>query len=269
MSARSVAVDNLLHMRISISDLRPLLVQGRIFVAQGTKNIEQSGLGFPDDTEIRVQAGLRIEPYTTYWNKSAKNIVTMGAFSYTHSVLPLNFEVGRYSSIAKGLKFMGAKHPVEWVSTSPVFYNQQALVATYQQDHQAGIPAQEFDASKGRVFIGNDVWIGENVTLGHGISIGDGAVIASNAVVTKDVEPFSIVGGIPAQKIRDRFEPQVIRSLQETRWWDYAPELVASSDVTSPEKFAQSLNRQIESGTVQPYRPDALGYSEFESALGS
>ncbi|MHA6967430.1 CatB-related O-acetyltransferase [Glutamicibacter bergerei] len=256
-------------MRIQISDLRPLLVQGRIFVAQGTKNIEQSGLGFPDDTEIRVQAGIRIEPYTTYWNKSAKNIVTMGAFSYTHSVLPFNFEVGRYTSIAKGLKSMGAKHPVDWVSTSPVFYNQQTLVAAYQQDQQADVAAQKFEASKGRVVIGNDVWIGENVTLGHDISIGDGAVIASNAVVTKDVEPFSVVGGVPARKIRDRFESHVIRSLQETRWWDYAPELVATCDVTSPEKFADSLHRKIQSGTVQPYRPVALGYSEFESALGS
>ena len=74
---------------------------------------------------------------------------------------------------------------------------------------------------KGNINIGNDVWIGYNATIMAGVTIGDGAIIATNSTVIKDVEPYSIVGGNPANKIKKRFAEDVITRLLELKWWDW------------------------------------------------
>jgi len=74
---------------------------------------------------------------------------------------------------------------------------------------------------KGDTVIGNDVWIGTNVTVLPGIKIGDGAIIAANATVTRDVEPYSIVGGNPIKLIKMRFSKAKIQELLELKWWDW------------------------------------------------
>jgi virginiamycin A acetyltransferase len=75
--------------------------------------------------------------------------------------------------------------------------------------------------SKGDIHIGNDVWIGYNATIMAGVTIGDGAIIATNSTVVKDVAPYSVVGGNPAQEIRKRFPEEVIAKLLELKWWDW------------------------------------------------
>lgn len=77
--------------------------------------------------------------------------------------------------------------------------------------------------------IGNDVWIGYEAVILAGVAIGDGAIIGSRAVVTKDVLPYTIVGGVPAKSIRKRFSDEVIQKLQETKWWDWPKERIAKS----------------------------------------
>src|SRR5690606_6383856 len=71
-----------------------------------------------------------------------------------------------------------------------------------------------------QTIIGNDVWIGANAIIKSGISIGDGAIIASGAVVTKNVEPFSVVGGVPAKHLKYRFNPDQISFLKDFKWWN-------------------------------------------------
>ncbi|RAI93600.1 transferase family hexapeptide repeat protein [Paenibacillus pabuli] len=68
--------------------------------------------------------------------------------------------------------------------------------------------------------MGNDVWIGQNVTIMPGVTIGDGAIVASNATVTKDIEPYTIVGGNPVKPIKRRFDDMIIALLLELKWWD-------------------------------------------------
>lgn len=75
--------------------------------------------------------------------------------------------------------------------------------------------------TKGDTVIGNDVWIGHGATLMPGVKIGDGAIIATKAVVTKDVEPYTIVGGNPAKEIKKRFSEDIISKLLELQWWDW------------------------------------------------
>ena len=79
-----------------------------------------------------------------------------------------------------------------------------------------------FDDSPKKVIIGNDVWIGINVSIMGGVTIGDGAIIGSHSLVTKNVEPYTIVGGVPAKKIRMRFNDEIISALIRYKWWNYS-----------------------------------------------
>ena len=83
--------------------------------------------------------------------------------------------------------------------------------------------------NKGDIIIGNDVWIGYEAVIMAGVHIGDGAVIAARAVVTKDVPPYTIVGGTPARKIRMRFEEETIAKLQQIQWWNWPVEKIRRS----------------------------------------
>ncbi len=110
----------------------------------------------------------------------------------------------------------------------------------YQKEH-------EF-LKKTRICIGNDVWVGSRAILMRGIRIGDGAVIGAGAVVTKDVEPYTIVGGVPARPIRKRFSDKVIEKLEEIRWWDYGPDILKGLDLNHPEEAVKSSGRTDKAG---------------------
>ena len=123
-----------------------------------------------------------------------------------------HLQIGQFCSIAEGVTiFLGGEHRPDWVTTYP--FN---VLRRETAGHVKGHPK-----TKGDVKIGNDVWIGNSATIMPGIQIGDGAIIATNSVVTKNVEPYSIVGGNPAKLIRDRFDENTIRSLIKLKWWDW------------------------------------------------
>lgn len=126
--------------------------------------------------------------------------------------------IGKFCQIATGVKFImnGANHGQQGFTTYPfkIFGHQFA-----------GLPL--LSENKGDTIIGNDVWIGNDVTFMPGIKVGDGAIIASKSVVTKDVEPYSIVGGNPAQIIRKRFSDEVIDKLLEIKWWNWSIDKIA------------------------------------------
>ena len=78
----------------------------------------------------------------------------------------------------------------------------------------------------GSITIGNDVWIGYEAVILSGVTIGDGAIIGTRAVVTKDIPPYTIVGGVPAKPIRRRFDEETVARLEELRWWDWEEEKI-------------------------------------------
>ena len=122
-------------------------------------------------------------------------------------------EIGAFCSISGYiLLYLGGNHRTDWVSTFPFGHTSKE---TFTSVDGRGHPA-----TKGNVIIGNDVWIGTQVTIMSGITIGDGACIASNAVVTKDVPPYTIVGGNPAKIIKQRFSDEKIADLLELKWWN-------------------------------------------------
>ena len=107
--------------------------------------------------------------------------------------------------------------------------------AFYSLQKQSGFTFTDkalFEESNGRVKIGNDVWIGTRAIITDGVTIGDGAIVAAGAVVTKDVEPYTIVGGVPAKPIRKRFTDEQIAFLQDLNWWDRETEWLKNNSAS-------------------------------------
>jgi acetyltransferase-like isoleucine patch superfamily enzyme len=143
----------------------------------------------------------------------------------------INCEIGSFCSIANNVIVGGAMHPVDWVSTSPVFYAGRDSVKQKFSTHK-----REVDKI---TKIGHDVWIGQNVIIKQGVTIGTGAVIGMGSVVTKDVEPYTIVAGNPAKLIKMRFDEDTIIKLQQSKWWELDKKYlkVYAADIKDPAKF--------------------------------
>lgn len=140
---------------------------------------------------------------------------------------PVNHDmlvIGKFCSIACGAKFLfnSANHALSSLSTYPfpLFFEEWGL------DRRNVADAWD---NKGDIKIGNDVWIGYEAVVLAGVTVGDGAIIGARAVVTKDVLPYTIVGGSPAKPIRKRFSQETIDALSEIRWWDWPKEKIAEN----------------------------------------
>lgn len=121
-------------------------------------------------------------------------------------------KIGKFCSIASGATFIMAGnqgHRYDWISSYPFYYS------------KLNEGAKDGFKRAGDTIVGNDVWIGTEAMIMPGVKIGDGAVIAARAVVTKDVEPYCIVGGNPARKIKSRFQKHQVEKLMEMKWWDW------------------------------------------------
>ena len=132
---------------------------------------------------------------------------------------PINHDklkIGKFCSIACGAKFLfnSANHTMKSLSSYPfpIFFEEWGL------DVKDITSAWD---NKGDIVIGNDVWIGDEAVIMAGVTIGDGAIIGTRAVVTKDVPPYTIVGGVPAKTIRKRFSDGTISDLLKMKWWDW------------------------------------------------
>lgn len=140
---------------------------------------------------------------------------------YHYPVNQDKLKIGKFCSIACGAKFLftSANHTMKSLSTYPfpIFFEE------WQLDGKDICDAWD---NKGDIVIGNDVWIGYEAVILSSVTIGDGAVIGSRAVVTKDVEPYTIVGGVPAKPIRKRFDEQMIKKLEKIGWWNWDEEQI-------------------------------------------
>ena len=138
---------------------------------------------------------------------------------------PINhdkLQIGKFCSIACGVKFLfnSANHTLSSLSTYPfpLFFEEWGL--------EKKDVTNAWD-NKGDIVIGNDVWIGYEAVILAGVTIGDGAIIGTRAVVTKDVPPYTIVGGVPAKPIKKRFSEETISALLEIQWWNWSKERIA------------------------------------------
>ncbi len=134
---------------------------------------------------------------------------------------PEKLVIGKFCSIACGAKFLfnSANHALGSLSTYPfpIFFEEW------------GLPVEDLPSAwdnHGDIVVGSDVWIGYEAVILAGVTIGDGAIIGARAVVTRDVPPYTLVGGVPAKPIRKRFDEDTIARLLELRWWDWPAERI-------------------------------------------
>lgn len=146
---------------------------------------------------------------------TGSNVVnsSIGRYSYCgYDCWIIEAEIGAFCSISNNVRIGGPSHPVEWVSTSPVFHRGANMLRKNFANH-------DFDPYK-RTYIGNDVWIGECALIKSGVRIGNGSVIGMGSVVTKDIGDYEIWAGNPAKFIRNRFDKDVSENLNNCQWWN-------------------------------------------------
>lgn len=179
--------------------------------------------------------------------------VPIGRMTYGYKELladyPMASSIGRYCSI-NGTARIWNNHPLEYITTSPILdyrafcsYKEYVKRREFCEKYGKNFNNHPFEDSPLRdnkpVEIGNDVWIGASVILLPGVKISDGAVLAAGAVVTKDVEPYAIVGGVPAKLIKKRFPDDVIEKMLRIAWWNWEPKKIEENIELfyQPEKF--------------------------------
>lgn len=145
-------------------------------------------------------------------------------------------DIGAFCSISDHVYIGGAEHPMDWVSTSPVFQKVKHSGPT-KRFAKYDLPPVK------RTRIGSDVWIGHAATIKQGVTIGHGAVIGSNAMVTKDVPPYAIVGGNPSKVIRYRFDDKTIEKLLKSEWWEWPEEKISrfADCIKDPAAFCDKI----------------------------
>lgn len=168
-----------------------------------------------------------------------------GYGSYIHKNSTMSYvKVGRFCAIGENVNVRLFQHPLNMVSISPCFYRKNHKLQTFVEDNY--FEDQQMLEKDISVIIGNDVWIGCGALIKGGISIGDGAVIGAGAVVTKNVEPYAIVGGVPAKLIRYRFSKEKIDRLLKIKWWDRSVDWLKKNGdyFTDIDKFIKTFEKE-------------------------
>lgn len=146
-------------------------------------------------------------------SKSSVYDSSIDKYSYIgKNCIIINTRIGKFTSIANNVMIGGANHPIDWVSTSPVFHKGDNILRKNFSTH----PFQVNSETK----IGNDVWIGNNAIIKNGLTIGDGAIVGMGSVVVSSIGSYEIWAGNPAKLLRKRFSDDLISKLLVVKWWD-------------------------------------------------
>ena len=167
----------------------------------------------------------RLGPYSIVGERVTLREVALGDFSYfERHAEAIYTTIGKFCSIAANTRINALEHPLERLTTHKVSYRPNeyfrylGVDAAFRQRRQAK-----------RVTIGHDVWIGHGAVVMPGVAIGNGAVVGANAVVTRDVGAYEIVAGLPARRLRLRFEPEISARIERLAWWDWPADRLADA----------------------------------------
>lgn len=204
--------------------------------------VRRSPPGRPD---VLLDRGVRVGPDVRF---GGDNPIGAG------TVLDGPVELGACTTVGQGAELIGPITVGRWCQLAPGF-------GAYAEDHPTGHLAMYMnrrlldgrlheEAAVAPIRIGHGVWAGRNATVPRGVTVGNGAVLAAGAVVTDDVEPYAIVGGVPARTLRHRFDPETIAAIEALRWWEHdastlaAIEALLRTDLTAdPAAARQELAR--------------------------
>ena len=180
----------------------------------------------------QIDKTAKIYSGTEFYDSTIGRHSYIGYDSEVHSC-----DIGSFCSIANGFVVGGAKHPLDWVSSSPIFYNVGGGTGTHLSDLEI--------APLKRTTIGHDVWIGNRVTIMQGVTIGTGVAIGAGAIVTKDVPPYAVVAGCPAKVIKYRFDEETIQKLMVSEWWNLDDAVLKEKArlVSNTQEFLRSFSK--------------------------
>lgn len=153
-------------------------------------------------------------------------------------------EVGRFCSISWNVSIGGGNHDHDHITTSPLW--RFDMMESKNIDHKSNKELQNRFKELPDCVIGHDVWIATNAVILRNVKVGNGAVIGAGAVVTRDVEPYTIVAGVPAKPIRKRFDDQIIAALEEIQWWDWPTDVIRQHvDLLYQKKVDMDIIEQL------------------------
>ena len=169
-------------------------------------------------------------------NLIRNSFIGKGSYTGTNTVIK-NTAIGKYCCISWNVSIGGGNHD----------YKKTALYNNYWFNRTFGVDNFETEEKHEETIIGNDVWIGAGVNIINGVTIGDGAVIGAGAVVTCDVQPYSMVVGVPARCHKMRFSDDVIRLLEKVKWWDWSEEKIKKNiSLLQSEPSVEILEKYLE-----------------------
>lgn len=224
-------------------------------------------------SRVKLGFGKRTGPIVFEPNLNLREAIfdvdEIGAYTYLGgkgSVFRHIARIGRFCSIAGAIQTGQVEHPTNLLSMHSMLYGNWSnmwpdLTSYYNENGEdvkkaISATAKSIKHRNGKIVIGNDVWIGYGAFIRRGVTIGDGAVIASHAVVTKDVSPYAIVGGVPAEVIKHRFDPGIIERLLALRWWDYGLPALKGIDISDMPACLDQLEHNI--SKLPPWRPNKI-----------
>ncbi|WP_407933811.1 CatB-related O-acetyltransferase [Halarcobacter sp.] len=167
---------------------------------------------------------------------------TIDKYSYIgNNSKVIETNIGKFCSISNDVTIGGGVHPINWISTSPIFYKGRNVL-------KKNFSNEEFLEFK-KTEIENDVWIGAHVLIKGGVHISNGAIIGMGSVVTKDIPPYEIWAGNPAKLIKKRFSNEIIKELEISKWWEESDYILKKynkySDVNEFIKFLKSEKKDV------------------------
>jgi acetyltransferase-like isoleucine patch superfamily enzyme len=210
-----------------------------------------------------IRSSIVYEPKIKLFGRIVAYESELGAFSYVAPNTSISYaKIGRFCSIGHNCEIGMSRHPVQWITSSPIFYKD-----VFEIGYVTPATFEDFID----VTIGHDVWIGANVTVLGGVTVGSGAIIATGSVVTKDIPPFAIVAGVPARVVKMRFDEAIVADLIDFAWWRLdllgAIATQLSIDWSDCRKALDNLREGELAGRLQTLDPGRCRVSSNNGAL--